>query len=263
MVGSSLRREPGLGANGLREVPLSRTVTVATSSAQNDAGVFELNFRDERYMPFEGTGAVSRWRITLPRTFRQFDYQTINDVILRMSYTARADEAFRADIEQRNAAVEGTLARLLQQDGLARVVSLRHDFSTAFNRLLHSSTGTAVTIDVGAGVLPFFLRGEPVTVSRAVLVLQPVGGQEIGEVGDVALTVDGLPTTGFAADERFGGLPTVEVTSAFAGSLLGRHELAVTNAGQLAPTAPPAGDPSGVDDGRLHDILLYLDIRAG
>jgi len=259
MVGSSLRREPGLGSDGLREVPLSRTVSVATSSAQNDAGVFELNFRDERYMPFEGTGAVSRWRLTLPRTFRQFDYRTINDVILRMSYTARADEAFRADVEQRNAAIEGTIAQLLQQTGLSRLVSLRHDFSTAFNRLLHSPTGTPVAIEIGAGVLPFFLRGQPVSVSRAVLVLQPTGDPEVGAV---ALTIDGGPVTGFAADERFGGLPSVEVTSAFAGALLGRHELTVSDPAQLAPTAPPAGDPSGVDEGRLHDILLCLDIRA-
>jgi Tc toxin complex TcA C-terminal TcB-binding domain len=34
--------------------------SIATSSAQNDSGMFELNFRDERYLPFEGAGAISR-----------------------------------------------------------------------------------------------------------------------------------------------------------------------------------------------------------
>ena len=29
---------------------------IATSSAQNDSGMFELNFKDERYLPFEGAG---------------------------------------------------------------------------------------------------------------------------------------------------------------------------------------------------------------
>lgn len=38
---------------------------IATSGAQSDAGLFELNFRDDRYLPFEGAGAISRWRIEL------------------------------------------------------------------------------------------------------------------------------------------------------------------------------------------------------
>ena len=33
-----------------------RSMRVAVSSAQNDSGVFELNFKDERYLPFEGAG---------------------------------------------------------------------------------------------------------------------------------------------------------------------------------------------------------------
>ena len=31
---------------------------IATSSGQNDSGLFELNFRDERYLPFEFHGAM-------------------------------------------------------------------------------------------------------------------------------------------------------------------------------------------------------------
>src|SRR5262249_56425493 len=30
--------------------------SIATSHGQNDSGLFELNFRDERYLPFEGGG---------------------------------------------------------------------------------------------------------------------------------------------------------------------------------------------------------------
>lgn len=70
----------------------SATQSIATSHAQNDSGLFELNFRDERYLPFEGSGAISRWRIelpVLPITLRQFDYDTISDVILHLKYTSR------------------------------------------------------------------------------------------------------------------------------------------------------------------------------
>ena len=51
--------------------------------------MFETNLRDERFLPFEGAGAVSTWRLELPSDFRQFDYTTISDVILHMRYTAR------------------------------------------------------------------------------------------------------------------------------------------------------------------------------
>ncbi|MFX7548888.1 hypothetical protein ABTJ50_21340, partial [Acinetobacter baumannii] len=81
---------PTLGAP-LVEVPPSRSIAIATSTAQNDSGVFEFSFRDERYMPFEGLGAISRWNLTLPRAFKQFDYQTINDVIVTVSYMSEQD----------------------------------------------------------------------------------------------------------------------------------------------------------------------------
>ncbi len=38
--------------------------------------------------PFEGAGAISKWRIELPDKFRQFDYDTISDVIIRLRYTS-------------------------------------------------------------------------------------------------------------------------------------------------------------------------------
>lgn len=60
---------------------------VAISHAQNDAGVFELNFYDERYLPFEGAGADSQWRLELPK-FRRFDYRSITDAVLHVKYTA-------------------------------------------------------------------------------------------------------------------------------------------------------------------------------
>src|SRR4029453_273383 len=57
--------------------------SIATSHAQNDNGMFELNFRDERYLPFEGAGVISRWRLDLPKESNAFDFDTISDVVLR------------------------------------------------------------------------------------------------------------------------------------------------------------------------------------
>ncbi|BFT72331.1 hypothetical protein PAENIP36_37730 [Paenibacillus sp. P36] len=60
-----------------------------TSSGSNDSGMFETNLHDERFLPFEGAGVISTWKLELPSEFRQFDYNTISDVVIHMHYTAR------------------------------------------------------------------------------------------------------------------------------------------------------------------------------
>ena len=65
----------------------------------NDDGLFELNFQDPRYLPFEGTGAVSTWRLSMPRSTNRFDFTTISDVIFKLRYTARdGGEGFRTRV---------------------------------------------------------------------------------------------------------------------------------------------------------------------
>lgn len=70
--------------------------SVAISSGQQDAGVFDLSFGSDDYQPFEGAGAISSWRLRMPATIRQFDYRSISDVVLHLRYTARdGGEQFR------------------------------------------------------------------------------------------------------------------------------------------------------------------------
>ncbi|UQA60397.1 neuraminidase-like domain-containing protein [Polyangium aurulentum] len=63
--------------------------SIVTSSGQSDAGLFELVFRDERYLPFEGAGTDSTWKINLDRQTNQFDPTAVHDVVLHVRYTAR------------------------------------------------------------------------------------------------------------------------------------------------------------------------------
>ncbi|MEO6921017.1 MAG: neuraminidase-like domain-containing protein [Collimonas sp.] len=62
---------------------------IATSSGRSDAGLFELNFHDERHLPFEFLGAVSCWRIEMPPENNYFDMDSLTDVVVHMNYTAR------------------------------------------------------------------------------------------------------------------------------------------------------------------------------
>jgi hypothetical protein len=98
LTSSQISREPAPpGPAGLTDVPPRRSVSIATSTAQADSGVFEMSFRDERYMPFEGAGAISSWRLSLPGSFRQFDYSTmLSAVRTRLAELAAALRAIHA-----------------------------------------------------------------------------------------------------------------------------------------------------------------------
>lgn len=61
---------------------------IAISTGINDGGVSTEN--DDRYVPFEGTGAISQWRLELPLATNRIDIGAIPDVVLTLNYTARA-----------------------------------------------------------------------------------------------------------------------------------------------------------------------------
>lgn len=65
---------------------------IALSTGLSDSGLFTLSFdTDERYLPFEYTGAVSRWRLTFPNHSAQASMLTsLTDIIVHVRYTARS-----------------------------------------------------------------------------------------------------------------------------------------------------------------------------
>jgi hypothetical protein len=122
-------------------VNLASTQAVATSSAQQDSGLFEVNFKDERYLPFEGAGVISHWQLCLASPFRKFDYETVTDIILHVHYTSReggdrlkgpAVKALKDYIKQ---ATDG-------RGSLYRLVSLRHEFPSQWNALLRPAAAS-------------------------------------------------------------------------------------------------------------------------
>ena len=63
---------------------------IALSTGVDDNGLFTLNFNDERYLPFEYTGAISQWQLTFPNPEAQKDLlESLTDIIVHVSYTAR------------------------------------------------------------------------------------------------------------------------------------------------------------------------------
>lgn len=255
---SKIRMEPKLGSDKLKEVPKSRTTFIATSTAQNDAGVFQLNFRDDRYMPFEGSGAISEWELSLPDKFRQFDYNTINDVIIHISYTAEYDGEFRNQLE---GDIGETLSYILKTKPLSRIFSLRQEFSNDFHRLTALPINTPIIWKIQNKHFPFFMNGKKLQTTKADLILitpkkQTVAGFKISIDGSSAELFDNTL-------ENFGFLYTASLGNVFNSGILGDHVISIMDAGELAPADSSSGNIAAIDIEKLEDILLYLEYKIG
>ena len=139
---------------------------VATSRADNDAGVFQLRFDDERYLPFEGAGAISTWRIELPQSDNGIDLSQLGDLVLTLAYTARNG----------GAALEA-VARADREKGVARggitpepqlAISLRRDLPALWKRLDEATPGQEVEapLPLDADRFPGRYRGLDVRIER-------------------------------------------------------------------------------------------------
>ena len=118
---------------------------IATNGAQNDSGLFEFNFRDERYLPFEGAGAVSgSVHRDAERTLTPSTSTRSRTWCCTWKYTARdGGEILRQAVEhaRREALAEAENAPL------ARLFSLKHEFPIEWYRFLHP-------VDVEASIRP-------------------------------------------------------------------------------------------------------------
>lgn len=117
--------------------------SMVASSGQNDTGMFDFNFRDDRYLPFEGAGAVySQWFLELPEAVRSFDYSTTSDIVLHISFTAKDDGNFR-DLVQSN------IAKAIQKPNtpFQRLFAMKSDFPDSFYQLVSVKSDATVTLN--------------------------------------------------------------------------------------------------------------------
>jgi Tc toxin complex TcA C-terminal TcB-binding domain len=133
--------------------------SIVTSSAQSDSGLFETNLKDERYLPFEGSGvAGSQWRISLPLDIPQFPPDTITDVIVHVRYTAReGGDLLKA------AAIQNLTNRINnhQTVGSVCLFSIRHDFPTEWAKF---QTNSILSLAFTPELYPFWSQGRNIGV---------------------------------------------------------------------------------------------------
>jgi receptor-binding and translocation channel-forming TcA subunit of Tc toxin len=211
--------------------------SIVTSSAQSDSGLFETNLRDDRYLPFEGTGVAGQWRLTLPSGVRQFDFDTITDVILHIRYTAREG----GDV-LKNAAL-GNLQALInkaQTLGSVCLYSVRHDFPSQWAKFQSTTIGGATAtaelqLDLVAELYPFWAQGI-------------VGSNALKAVEFFAEMPPANKTSviNVSTQSNKGGKNDTLVKNPLLGNLL------VGSLANIKPLPPAITDPA-------HPLTLYLD----
>ena len=154
--------------------------SIVTSTGQNDSGLFETNLRDERFLPFELSGAISEWQLELAANPskdnpRQFDYDTIADVILHLRYSAREGGGLL-----RNGAVANLKTGIEdgRSAGSTRLFSVRHEFPsewTKFRSVKIEDPGkeAELTLEVREEHYPFWSKGLLETAKRVDLFAKP------------------------------------------------------------------------------------------
>jgi hypothetical protein len=176
--------------------------SIVTSSGQNDSGLFEQNLHDERYLPFEGHGAISEWRIELPKQLRQFDYDTISDVILHLRYTARDGGATlkqqaATDLQHAIEAME------LEEErrGRFRLFSVKHEFPTEWHQFQQPGDSPQLLhLDITSERFPLQTKNFPIEITRIDVFVKLQNGETLPANVDVQLG-DSTPSTTFTRSE--------------------------------------------------------------
>ncbi|MFD0076967.1 neuraminidase-like domain-containing protein [Streptomyces sp. NPDC127166] len=280
LMRSSVRTDPRLpGDRYARQTPDARfrdyagpVQTVVTSTGQDDSGLFETNLRDERFLPFEGAGVIGEWRLSLPREFRQFDYESIADVVMHLRYTARdggTDFADRAVSELRDGLNNWLHAH--GGKGLLRAFSARRELGDQWYRFVSGASPT-LRFPVSKRWFPRLFSDDGIALAdpQVVLVLStdlvPDGTKRYVDcygngTGDLTVTLTspeggGTPST-LTADPQLKGQPRARFTDA--GGRVAEHDE------DWLVTVPVEGlDPLLRKDGGLNpdavvDVLLVWE----
>jgi len=80
--------DQGSGSNVIMSLRPHQQVCLSTGS--QDIGLFSASEMDDRYLPFEGTGAVSDWQLQFPRHHEQrLMLESLSDIIVEVRYFAK------------------------------------------------------------------------------------------------------------------------------------------------------------------------------
>jgi hypothetical protein len=192
---------------------LGTVQSIATSSGQNDTGLFELNFRDDRYLPFEGAGVISLWHLQLPAAMQQFDYDTIGDVILHLHYTAReGGQALRDAAAQNLQSAVNNMLVSQKDKGLMRIFSVRNEFPTEWYAFLNPASASddqVLSLNLSPDRFPYFAASGNISIKTVELVADNSNNPALTAVNNVqVVSPANVKLTGSLQQAGYGNFPT-------------------------------------------------------
>ena len=247
----------------LSPIAAAGTQTIATSSGQADAGLFDVNLHDERWLPFEGQGAISTWNLVLDPRDNNIDFTTITDVVLHLRYTARGggDQTAAGNVR----------AQLKPSDPRTILVSVRNTFPDSLYAFFNpgtAGTGQALTLPLTANVFPYTNLGHGTAeIQNLALYLAlsvPAAGNTIaagftGSANPISLapmpgqTTAGEPIDALTASVAFSpGLVTPQTLS-----------LTIPSANVPAALSTTVNGQTVLDPAKVEDVLLVITYSIG
>ncbi|MFC7771838.1 neuraminidase-like domain-containing protein [Salinirubellus sp. GCM10025899] len=242
VVGDTLFREKEISRR-----PETVVLNRSTAPERRDRTRLEPD-RSKRLRPFENMGVAADWELRVPKAANDFEYATIQDVRVTISYSAFESYQYRRQIQSRI----GTLR------SRQRAFSLNDDFADAWYDL-HNPEGTAtpgsVELEVDQTDVPATLSDLEMGGVRLYLV-GPISENEREDLQDIEFTLglrrpDG--TTAEATERPVDGIVSSDKFSGIAPT--GTWKLTVT-----PPDTGPVSEP--FQDGPIEDVLVILDLEG-
>jgi hypothetical protein len=159
--GDSYAEDPGNDSRFRYNVGSVQSITL--SRGQEDAGLFSVNLEDDRYLPFEGSGAIGTYALEFPTSLRTFDYSSITDVVFHVRYTARdGGGGFKSSVQSNLRSGLNQMILKTGRNGLFHAFDLRRDHPDLWHRLI-STGGDSFTLD--RNWLPYFIGNQGVSLT--------------------------------------------------------------------------------------------------
>jgi hypothetical protein len=194
--------------------------------------------------------------LDLPQEFRQFDYDSISDVILHISYTAKEggnalrDAAIQHLHDGINSLVTGDNA-----PGLHQPFSARHAFPTEFHRFLHppaESEQQTLTLNLAQNRFPYMFKGRDIAVDQVHVFVRLADEFDDANVSGTEFTVTypghpgGEETEDLGSGFSFGNMRQVSINDISSGP--GEWTLTVSTVGTELTGASNQLNPNAIED---------------
>jgi hypothetical protein len=212
--------------------------SIVISGGRDDSGLFAADHRDERYLPFEGCGAISDWNLKLTSAVPTFKWTTITDVVLHIRYTAREG----GDL-LRDAALTSLNAELADLP-LRRAFSARSEFPAEWNAFLRPASGVpqeeaVFSVAIVESLFPYIAQGAGLKITKLELIALVKDPDSWQQNPTITVTTRGedQPAILSGSSARYAGHPSAEVEYSDPGIQPGTWDISVPINNLGAPSA--------------------------